>query len=129
MMTASGVSAYGIGLLPTVILQLLLRIAMIRVIATIEVRAGAREEFLKVFRDLVPQVLAEKGCREYAPWVDVPTTIPAQIPARDHTVTIIERWDSLDALEKHLVAPHMLEYRKAVKDLVTRVTLQVLGAG
>lgn len=101
---------------------------MIRVIATIEVRSGAREQFLKVFRELVPQVLAEEGCREYAPWVDVPTSIAAQMPARDHTVTIIERWDSLDALEKHLVAPHMLEYRKAVRELVTRVTLQVLGA-
>ena len=101
---------------------------MIRVIATVEVRAGTRAQFLKIFQALVPKVLAEKGCREYAPWIDVPTGIGAQIPPRDHVITIVERWDSLADLEAHLMAPHMLEYRKEVGDMVTRVTLQVLAA-
>ena len=42
-------------------------------------------------------------------------------------VTIVEAWESFDALESHLMAPHMLDYRKAVKDLVKGVALQVLA--
>jgi quinol monooxygenase YgiN len=99
---------------------------MIRVIATIEVHSGRREEFLKIFHALVPHVRAEEGCREYGPMIDVPTSIGAQIPLRENVVTIVEQWDDLEALEAHLIAPHMLEYRKAVKDLVAGVTLQVL---
>ncbi len=45
---------------------------------------------------------------------------------RDNVVTIVERWESLAALETHMQAPHMTAYRVRVKDLVKRVQLQVL---
>jgi quinol monooxygenase YgiN len=99
---------------------------MIHVIATIEVAAGKREEFLAAFRQVVPLVRAEAGCLEYGPTVDVPTGIPAQGQPRDNVVTVVERWQSLEALKTHLGAPHMLEYRSRVKDLVSRVQLQIL---
>ena len=99
---------------------------MICVIATIEVVPGRREEFLTAFRDLVPQVHEEGGCLEYGPMVDVDTNIPAQGPARDHAVTVVEKWESLEALEAHLMAPHMLAYRKSVGDLVVGTSLQIL---
>lgn len=41
-------------------------------------------------------------------------------------MTIVERWESLDALKAHLEAPHMLEYRQKVKDFVKEVKLQIL---
>jgi len=41
-------------------------------------------------------------------------------------VTIVEKWESLEALQAHVVAPHMAAYRERVKDFVVRVSLQVL---
>ena len=99
---------------------------MIHVIATIEVVAGTRDAFLAEFHNNVPNVKAEAGCIGYGPAVDLPTGIGAQIPIRENVVTIIERWESLDALNAHLAAPHMATYREKVKDLVKGVTLQVL---
>src|SRR5690349_7592768 len=84
---------------------------MIHVIASIEVAAGKREAFLAEFRRVVPQVLAEAGCLEYGPTVDVASGIPIQEPPRDNVVTVVEKWQDLDALRAHLNAPHMGEYR------------------
>jgi len=99
---------------------------MIHVIASIDVNPGGREAFLAVFRELVPAVRAEAGCVEYGPAVDVTPGLPRQVAYRENTVTIIEQWETLDALEAHLAAPHMADYREKVKDLVAGVTLQVL---
>jgi len=35
---------------------------MIHVIANIELVEGSREEFLSIFRNNIPKVVAEKGC-------------------------------------------------------------------
>ncbi len=99
---------------------------MIYVIATIEVKPGKREAFLAEFHRTVPRVRAEKGCIEYGPTVDLKTEIKTQLPLRENTVTIVEKWESLQALQTHLTTPHMAEYRERVKDLVASVTLQVL---
>jgi quinol monooxygenase YgiN len=99
---------------------------MIYVIATVEVKPGKRDAFLAEFHKNIPNVRAEKGCLEYGPTVDVKTEIKAQIPLRDGVVTIVEKWESLQALQTHLVAPHMTAYRERVKDIVAGVTLQVL---
>jgi len=99
---------------------------MIHVIATIEVHSGKRAEFLEEFHRLVPLVLAETGCIEYGPTVDVPTSLAVQGPVREDVVTVVERWADLAALQDHLKAPHMGDYRERVKDLVRGVRLQVL---
>lgn len=99
---------------------------MIIVIATIEVADGQREAFLAEFRQIIAPVRAEDGCLEYGPHVDLETTIPAQGDPRPNVVTVVEKWDDVEALEAHLVAPHMLEYRGKVKHLVQSVSLQVL---
>jgi quinol monooxygenase YgiN len=97
---------------------------MIHVLATVEVLPGKREGFLKEFRKVIPDVHREKGCIEYGPAVDLPTDIPT--PVRDNVVVITEKWESLDDLKAHLVAPHMKIYRAAVKDLVKGMQVQVL---
>lgn len=99
---------------------------MIHVIATIEVVPGKREEFIAAFKKVVPLVKAEEGCLDYGPTVDVPTEIPAQGGTRENVVTIVERWEDLAALQEHLAAPHMTEYRKTVKELVMKTQLAVL---
>lgn len=99
---------------------------MIHVIATIEVVAGKRDALLAEFHRIVPLVRAEPGCQEYGPTIDIPSGIPSQVAHRDHVVTVVEKWDSLDALRAHTMAAHMQEYRMRVKDMVSRVQLQVL---
>ena len=99
---------------------------MIHVIATIETAPGRREDFLTAFHELVPDVRAEQGCLEYGPAVDLATSIGDQPAARDHVVTVIEKWESVEALRKHLEAPHLLRYRRIVKDIVLGVSIRVL---
>ena len=99
---------------------------MIHVIVTVELVPGKRAEFLDAFHRVVPQVLAEEGCLDYGPAIDVETNIGAQISNRDHVVTIIEKWQSLEHLEAHLIAPHMIEYRPKVKPFIQNSILQIL---
>jgi quinol monooxygenase YgiN len=98
---------------------------MIHVIATITLNPGVRPAFLAVFRWLTPLVRGEAGCIEYQATIDVPTTIAVQEGPRDDLVTVVEKWESLDALYAHTTAPHMTEYRGKVKDYVKGVRLQV----
>jgi quinol monooxygenase YgiN len=99
---------------------------MIYVVATVQVAPGRRADVLAEFQALVPLVRAEKGCLEYGPTIDVATGIPAQGAPRDDSFTVVERWEDLDSLQAHLMAPHMLAYRGKVKGLVLGTTLQVL---
>ncbi len=101
---------------------------MIHVIATIQLAAGTRGEFLKHFHALMPKVHAEAGCIEYGPTVDVAAGLPNQLGPRGDVVVVVEKWASLAALQAHLVAPHMTDYRVHVKPLVQSVELQVLEA-
>lgn len=99
---------------------------MIHVIASIEVHEGKKADFLAEFHRLMPSVHAENGCIEYGPAVDVDSGLDRQLPLRKDVVVIIEKWESLEALHAHLKAPHMLEYRERVKDLVKGSQLQIL---
>ena len=100
---------------------------MIHVIATIELHEGKRDAFLAEFRKLVPLVQTEQGCLEYGPTVDVATGLAPQGPVRDDVVTVVEKWEDLDTLKKHLQAPHMIAYRPRMKDFVQATSLQVLA--
>jgi len=99
---------------------------MIHVLATIETQPGQRDAFLREFHALMPLVHAEHGCIEYGPAVDVATNIPVQACLGDDTVVIIEKWSDVAALEAHLKAAHMADYRVKVKPFVKSVTLRVL---
>lgn len=99
---------------------------VIVVLATIELHPGRRDDFLAEFRRIIPAVRAEEGCIEYFPAVDLPTSLPAQGPTRENVVVVNEKWSSVAALEAHLIAPHMLEYRPRVKEMIAKVGLQIL---
>ena len=99
---------------------------MIHVIATIELNAGCRKNFLKILNENVPKVRAEEGCLAYEPTVDVEPGLPIPVAVRENVVTIIEAWENLEALHAHLKTPHMAAYREAVKNWVSNLGLQVL---
>ena len=98
---------------------------MITVLASIYVKAGQRDKFLDIFKANVPSVCAENGCISYVPMVDVDSELAPQ-ELDENIVTIVEQWESLEALKAHLVAPHMLKYKNNVKNIVEKVTLKVL---
>jgi quinol monooxygenase YgiN len=98
---------------------------MIHVIASIQVKPGQLAPYLKILKENVPAVRAETGCIEYQPTVDAGSGLAPQRLEPD-TVTMIEKWSTLDALKAHLAAPHMAAYREKVKTMVAGVTLKVL---
>ncbi|NLD37717.1 MAG: antibiotic biosynthesis monooxygenase [Desulfatiglans sp.] len=98
---------------------------MINVIATVHVKKGKVQEFLKLFKTIVPKVRAEKGCINYFPAVDFKTGLPPQ-ELDENMVTIMERWESLEDLINHISAPYMAEHLEKEKDLVEKSSIKIL---
>jgi len=98
---------------------------MIHVIASIQVKAGSLSEYLEAVAANVPLVREEMGCVEYVPAVDIAADLAPQV-LDENTVTIIEKWESLETLRDHLNAPHMMTYREKTKDIVAGLTIKVL---
>jgi len=98
---------------------------MIHVIATAYIVKGQRQKFIREFNANIPNVLTEKGCIQYTPTVDLVSGIERQNPPEEDTVVIIEQWETIEDLENHLTAPHMLEYRERVKDIVRSAELRI----
>lgn len=100
---------------------------MIHVFASIRVREGCLAEYLARFKENVPNVLAEPGCIAYSPCVDAPTGWKMQA-LDERRVAVVERWESMEALQAHARAPHMAEFRAKAGHLVESTSLQVVEA-
>ncbi len=98
---------------------------MINVIATVHVKKGKVQEFIKLFKTIVPKVRAEKGCINYFPAIDLKTGLPPQ-ELDENVVTIMERWESLEDLMVHISAPYMAEHLEKEKDLVVKSSIKIL---
>lgn len=99
---------------------------MIHVIATIELQPGARPAVEELFRGLAPLVRAEAGCLAYELAVDVESGSASQGPVRPDTLTVVERWRDLGALQAHFTAPHMAGWKAGIGPLRRSLKLQVL---
>jgi len=99
---------------------------VIHVIATVDLHPDTRERFLHEFSQVAPQVRAEQGCIEYGAAVDVATGMAVQIPVRSDTVTVVEKWSSVEALQAHVVTPHMRAFFERTQGFVVHLTIQVL---
>jgi len=98
---------------------------MINVIASICVNTGTLSDYLEILKANISAVRKEKGCVEYVPMVDIDAKLPMQV-LDNNVVTILEKWESLEALHAHLASPHMLDYRKKVRNMVENVAVKVL---
>lgn len=99
---------------------------MITVIASVSLTPGNLSGYLRILKDNIIAVRQENGCIEYYPAVDNPAGLPAQI-LDENLVTIIEKWENIEALEAHLESPHMQAYRAKVKHMVEAVHLKILN--
>ena len=98
---------------------------MIHVLAELSIAPGARAAFVDHFRWLEPLVRAEHGCIEYRGALERPTAIAAQTPVRDEVLLVIEKWESEAALAAHLDAPHMHEFAKRTRGMMTHRVIRV----
>ncbi len=96
---------------------------MIHVIAIITTKPNQRSKVLEMFKAIVPAVRAEVGCIEYGPTIDVDGADPAFGP---DTFVVVEKWESMDALKAHAVAPHMKAYAEKTRDLIAKRAVHVL---
>jgi quinol monooxygenase YgiN len=68
-------------------------------------------------------VREEQGCIEYGVAVDVPNADPA---FGQDTYVVVEKWESLETLKAHSIAPHMKGFGEAASSLIARRAVHVL---
>ena len=102
--------------------------SMVNVVAVITAKPGLRADLLAMFKANVPAVHAENGCIEYGATIDTADVGPFQTAFGEDTFVVIEKWESLDALMAHAVAPHMKEYGAKTKDMLADRTIHILSA-
>lgn len=96
---------------------------MIHVLAFITAHPGKRTQVLELFQAVVPTVREEHGCIEYGVVVDVPGADPAFGP---DTYVVVEKWENLETLKAHSVAPHMKAFGEAAGGLIAKRAVHVL---
>jgi quinol monooxygenase YgiN len=98
---------------------------MIRVLAFVSLKPQTLASALECYRVLVPKVMAnEPGCIEYTPTVDCDLGLPNQEMHPD-TIVVTERWRSIEDFRAHLVAPHSVEFRAAIKEYAEKIVVKV----
>ena len=99
---------------------------MIHVVAVITAKPGQRAHILEAFAANRAAVLAEDGCVEYNATVDAKGMPTSPGSFGDDTFVVVEKWESLPALQAHAVAPHMKAYGAKVKDWTDKRLIHVL---
>ncbi len=100
---------------------------MIHVIAVITAKPGMRAAVVEAIQANVPTVRAEPGCIEYGAAVDLENGPRFQQPFGSDCVLVIEKWESMEALKAHGVAPHMVAYAARTMDLVESRAIHILS--
>ena len=99
---------------------------MIHVVAVITANSGMRAQILEAFKANTVAVRAEAGCIEYGAVIDAEGVGPFQTKFGEDTFAVIEKWESLDHLMAHTVAPHMKAYASKVHDMLESRSIHVL---
>jgi quinol monooxygenase YgiN len=99
---------------------------MIHVVAVITAKPGLRTQVLEAFNANRAAVLAEEGCIEYGATVDAQGIPASKASFGPDTFVVIEKWESLAALQAHAVAPHMAAYGAKTRELTESRLIHVL---
>ena len=99
---------------------------MIHVLALITAKPGQRDRILAAWRDNAAAVRAEAGCIAYDAVVDVRNGSPGFATFGADTFVVVEKWETLEALQAHAVAPHMKAYAATVKEWTAHRAIHVL---
>ncbi len=99
---------------------------MIHVLALITAHAGMRDRILDAWRANAAAVRAEAGCIAYDAVVDVRDGGQGFARFGSDTFVVVERWESMEALQAHAVAPHMKAYAATVREWTANRAIHVL---
>ena len=99
---------------------------MVNLVVTTIVKNGKMDAFLAECARVRPLVLAENGCHAYEFSRDIQSPLPIQEPVNPERVTLVEKWETMEALKAHLETPHMKAFGPKVKDLRESVSARVL---
>ena len=86
---------------------------------------AATAEFIRIAKANIPTVRAEKGCISYNLNADCKEG-PAAANAKANVLTFVECWESVEALQAHLAAPHMKAFMEKVGPLRIGKSLKVV---
>lgn len=88
------------------------------VLAKITPKSGCCDTIVEISKDLIETTLSEEGNIDYQ--LLKSTT--------DNTLTFVEKWESPEALQKHMASPHFQEFGAESAEFVESMEIQVLSA-
>ena len=90
----------------------------ILVLAKITPKEGCQDSILELGNELVYETLQEDGNIEYQ----------LLKSDEDDTLTFVEKWESPEALKKHMGSPHFLNFGEESSEFVENMDIQVIDA-
>ena len=92
---------------------------------TITAQPGKRDECLKAFIAILPQVSAEKGCIEYTPVINAGDPGP-QSKLRTAAYMVTAEWECIEDLTNNASSDHITDYAKKTRPWVAERKVSVL---
>ena len=101
---------------------------MIHVVAVITAHPGQRAKVLQALAANRPAVLAEAGCVEYSAVTDAPGLPTSRGTLGEDTFMVLEKWESMAALQAHGKSAHMADYSAKTREFVASRVIHILSA-
>lgn len=90
----------------------------ILVLAKIEPKDGCQDSIIEVSAELIDESLQEEGNIDYQ-----------LLKSLDNdNLTFVEKWESADALKRHMASPHFLNFGEESEEFIKEMTIEVIGA-
>ena len=90
----------------------------ILVLAKIQPKEGCQDTIIELANELVYETLQEEGNIEYK----------LLKSSEDDELTFVEKWESPEALKKHMGSPHFLNFGEESEEFVKNMDIQVIDA-
>lgn len=97
---------------------------MVYCVVTMIIKEGRMNEFLAECGKIRPIVLKEAGCLMYDYTREFSSGMTRQEPINPNRVTLLEKWESLDAINAHSATKHMTDFVDKVKDMRESVVIR-----
>ena len=92
--------------------------SFIVVLAKITPKKGCRDTIVEISQELIETTLSEEGNIDYQ----------LLQSTDDDTLTFVEKWESPEALQKHMASLHFQNFGGESADFVENMEIQVLNA-
>ncbi|WP_458403743.1 putative quinol monooxygenase [Methanobrevibacter sp.] len=88
------------------------------VLAKIKPKEGCFDSIIEVSEELIDETLQEEGNIDYQLLKSLDDT----------TLTFVEKWKTIEDLQKHMASPHFINFGEESGEFVEEMTIQVIGA-